>query len=215
MRSTRVRASIDAKLARQLARPAGLAGRLVARALNRGNRPTIEAAAAALPGGPGAALADIGFGGGLGLRLLLARQDVAEVHGVEISATMLDRARAEFAEHVAGGRLHLHSCSMTALPTAAESLDGILSVNTIYFVDDLDRALGELARTLKSSGRLALGIGDPQAMEGMSFTAHGFRVRPLDAIEDAIERAGLRLDEHRRVGGGRVSSHLLVAARTE
>jgi SAM-dependent methyltransferase len=212
---SRIRTRIDARLARQLGQPSGLAGRLVARALNRGNRRTIEAAVAALPAGPGAALADVGFGGRLGLRLLLARPDVAEVHGVEISTTMLGRARAEFAEHVAAGRLHLHDASLTALPVRAESLDGVLSVNTIYFVDDLDAALGELARTLKRSGRIVLGIGDPQAMEGMSFTAHGFRVRPLEAIEDAIGRAGLRLDEHRRVGGGRVSSHLLVATLAE
>src|ERR1700742_438915 len=105
MRSTGIRACVDAKLARQLARPTGVAGRLVARALNRGNRRTIEAAVAALPGGAGAALADVGFGGSLGLGLLLARPDVAEVHGVEISRTMLDRARAEFAEGVAAGRL--------------------------------------------------------------------------------------------------------------
>jgi arsenite methyltransferase len=210
-----IKAHIDARLARQLGRPEGLAGRLVARGLNRGNRRLIEAAVAALPGGPGAALADVGFGGGLGLRLLLARPDVAEVHGGEISTTMLDVARAEFAEDVAAGRLHLHDSSMTALPLASESLDGILSVNTIYFVDDLDSALGELARTLKRSGRLALAVGDPQAMEGMSFTAHGFRVRPLEAIEAAISRAGLRLDEHRRTRGGRVSSHLFVATLAE
>jgi arsenite methyltransferase len=215
MRSTGIRASIDVKLARQLARPTGVAGRLVARGLNRGNRPTIEAAVAALPDGLGAALADVGFGGRLGLRLLLTRPGVAEVHGVEISTTMLDRARTEFAEDVAAGRLHLHEASITALPVTAGSLDGILSVNTIYFVDDLDRALGELARTLKPSGRLALGIGDPQTMEGMSFAAHGFHLRPLQVIEEAIDRAGLRLDEHRRVGGGRVSSHLLIAARAE
>lgn len=210
-----IRAHIDARLARQLGRPVGLTGRLVATALNRGNRRLIEAAVAALPGGPGAALADVGFGGGLGLRLLLARPDVTEVHGVEISTTMLVRARAEFAEDVAAGRLHLHDASMAALPLASNSLDGILSANTIYFIDDLDSALGELARILKRSGRVALGIGDPQAMEGMSFTAHGFRVRPLEAIEDAIGRAGLRLDEHRRVGDGRAASHLLVAARVE
>ena len=212
---SRIRTRIDAKLARQLGQPSGLAGRLVARGLNRGNRRTIEAAVGALPDGRGAALADVGFGGGLGLGLLLARPNVAEVHGVEISTTMLDRARAEFAEDVAAGRLHLHDASMTALPVRAGSLDGILSVNTIYFIADLDGALSELARTLKRSGRVVLGIGDPQAMEGMSFTAHGFRVRPLEAIEDAIDRAGLRLNERRRVGGGRVSSHLLIAARTE
>ena len=209
----RIRARVDARLARQLGRPDGLTGRLVARGLNRGNRRLIEAAVAALPGGPGAALADVGFGGGLGLKLLLARPDVEAVHGVELSTTMLDRARAEFVDDVAGGRLHLHEASMIALPMTDGALDGILSVNTIYFIDDLDSALAELARTLERSGRVVLGIGDPQAMESMSFTAHGFRLRPPGVIVDAIGRAGLRLDEHRRVGAGRVASHLLVASR--
>ena len=98
------RARIDARLARQLGQPSGLAGRLVARGLDRGNRRPIEAAVAALPDGPGAALADVGFGGRWGLRLLLARPDVTEVHRVEISTTMLDRARAEFVEHVIAAR---------------------------------------------------------------------------------------------------------------
>jgi arsenite methyltransferase len=211
----RIKARVDARLARQFGRPDGLTGRLVARGLNRGNRRLIEAAVGALPGGPGAELADVGFGGGLGLRLLLARPDAAVVHGVELSTTMLDRARAEFVDEVADGRLHLHEDSMIALPMPAGSLDGVLSVNTIYFIDDLDGALAELARPLKRSGRVVLGIGDPKAMEGMSFTAHGFCLRPIEVIEDAIGRAGLRLDEHRRVGGGHVASHLLVASRAE
>jgi arsenite methyltransferase len=210
-----IRTRIDAKLARQLRRPDGLAGRLVARGLNRGNRRLIEAAVAALPAPPASALADVGFGGGLGLSLLLARPEVEAVHGVEISTTMLDRARVKFAKELAAGRLHLHEASIATLPLADHLLDGIISVNTIYFVEDLDQALRELARTLAPSGRLVLGVGDPQRMEAMAVTAHGFRVRPLDAIEDALDRAGLRLDEHRRVGTERVGSHVLVAARGE
>jgi arsenite methyltransferase len=205
-----VRGRVEARIARQLGHPAGLAGRLLARGLNRGNRHAIEGAVEALSSEPGAVMADVGFGGGLGLRLLLDRPAAATVHGFEVSEVMIRRAQARFAEDLAAGRLYIHHASATALPLPACSLDGLITVNTIYFIDDLDQAFRELARILKSSGRAVIGIGDPDAMEKMSFTAHGFRLRSAADIETALNRAGLTLIEHRRVGEGRIPAHLLV-----
>lgn len=116
-------------------------------------------------------------GGGIGLRLLLDRPDAPTVHGVEVSTEMIRQAQAAFAGDLAAGRLRLHHASITALPLATSSLDGIITVNTVYFVDDLDQAFSELARTLASPGRAVIGIGDPDAMGKLSFTAHGFRLR--------------------------------------
>jgi SAM-dependent methyltransferase len=165
----------------------------------------------ALPSGPDGVVADVGFGGGLGLRLLLDRSDALTVHGVEVSTEMIKQARSAFASHIAAGRLHLHHGSITALPLATSSLDGIITVNTVYFVDDLDQAFSELARTLASEGRAVIGIGDPDAMAKLSFTSHGFRLRPVVDIEAALGRAGLTLYEHVELGEGRIPAHLLVS----
>lgn len=207
----KVRGRVEAELARQLRHPGGLVGRLISKGLNRGNRRLIEGAVQALPSGRDAVLADVGFGGGIGLRLLLDRPDASTVHGVEVSTEMIRQARGAFAADLAAGRLHLHHASITALPLAASSLHGVITVNTVYFVDDLDLAFSELARTLASAGRAMIGIGDPEAMRKLSFTAHGFRLRPVADIEAALERSGLRLCEHVRLGGGRIPGHLLVA----
>ncbi len=63
-----VRGRVEARIARQPGHPAGLAGCLLARGLNRGNRHALEGAVEALSSEPGAVTADVGFGGGLGLR---------------------------------------------------------------------------------------------------------------------------------------------------
>src|ERR1700710_260614 len=55
----------------QLARQHGLAGWLASPALNRLHREVITASVTALATTPGSTVADIGFGGGIGLRLLL------------------------------------------------------------------------------------------------------------------------------------------------
>jgi SAM-dependent methyltransferase len=205
------RGRLEAGIARQLGHPGGLVGRLISKGLNRGNRWVIERAVQALPSGPNAAAADVGFGGGIGLQLLLDRPDAPTVYGVEVSSEMIRQARARFAAELAAGRLQLHHASITALPLASSSLAGLITVNTVYFVDDLDTAFCELARTLASEGRAVIGIGDPDAMGKLSFTAHGFRLRPVADIEAALDRVGLKLSDHVRLDEGRVPAHLLVA----
>jgi Methyltransferase domain len=103
--------------------------------LNRGNRPAVAAAVDATGVVPGGTAADIGFGGGVGLAILLKRvgRD-GVVHGVEIADDMLARARSRFAGDVETGRLRLARGSLTALPLDDASLDAAITVNTVYFV---------------------------------------------------------------------------------
>jgi hypothetical protein len=86
-------------------------------------------------------------------------------------------------------------------------------VNTIYFVPELERAFTELARVVRSPGRMVIGLADPDEMAKMAFTAHGFRLRPVPEVIDAFRRAGL-VAEHRRIGDGNNAFHLLIATPT-
>lgn len=208
-----VRRRIYAGIARQLGHPGGLAGRLVGMALNRGNRRVVAAAVDALPIPPGSVVADVGFGGGIGLALLLDRVDAGgKVHGIEVSSEMLSRATRRFAEQISAGRLQLHRASMTDLPFGAACLDGIVTTNTIYFVPDLDQAFGQFARALKSSGRAVIGLTDPAAMAKLPFTSYGFRLRSVTEVVSALERAGMTLEEHRSIGQSPRQFDVLVAA---
>ena len=88
-----VRTGVNARVARQLRHPGGLAGQLVGAMQDRRHRRTIAGAVYGLTPQPGTVVADIGFGGGVGLRLLLDRVGAAgQVHGIEISRAMLNRA---------------------------------------------------------------------------------------------------------------------------
>ncbi|SFP67923.1 Methyltransferase domain-containing protein [Amycolatopsis arida] len=204
---------LAAGLARQLGHPSGLPGLLVGALLNRSNARPVAAAVRALRLAPGEEVTDIGYGGGAGLRLLLdAVGPAGRVHGVELSTTMSEQAHKRFWKALAAGRLRLHHGSITALPLDDDSVDALITINTVYFVADLDRAFAELARVLRASGRLVVGIGDPDAMAGMPFTEHGFRLRPVAELVDALTAAGLPLREHLRVGQGPRAFHLLVAA---
>src|ERR1700748_1457441 len=187
-----VRGALMAGIARQLGHPSGLRGRLVGVALNRGNRRFVSAAVQALQPDPAAVVADVGVGGRVGLKFLLdSVVQSGRVHGVEVSDTMLSHAARRYRRDIAAGRLALHTGSLTQLPFPDGALNGVLTVNTIYFVAELDGAFAELARVVSSSGRIVVGVADPDVMKRMPFTGHGFQLRPVSEVIDTLRGAGL------------------------
>ena len=209
-----VRTDILAGIAKQLGHPSGARGRLVGAALNRGNRRFVSAAVRALQPDPAAAVADVGFGGGVGLKFLLnSVGESGRVHGVEVSETMLHNAARRHRRDIVAGRLTLHHGSITQLPFADQALDGVLTVNTIYFIAELDRAFAELARVVGSPGRIVVGVADPDAMAKMPFTRHGFHLRPVPEVLATLRGVGLVV-EHRRISQGDDAPHLLIATPT-
>jgi arsenite methyltransferase len=208
-----LRSRMLAGFASQLGRPTGLRGRLIGNMLNRSNRGEIAMAITALDIPTGAVAADLGFGGGVGLALLLEHVGPqGQVHGVDLSPTMVSRASRRFRREIASGRLHVHSGSITQLPLDSGSIQAAITINTIYFIAELDRAFSELARVLTPSGRVVVGIGDPDAMARMPMTPYGFRLRPVAEVTAAAASAGLALHDDKRSGQGVGAAHLLVFA---
>jgi arsenite methyltransferase len=210
-----VRGAIMTGIAKQLGHPSGLRGRLVGMALNRGNRSFVRAAVQALQPHAAAEVADVGFGGGVGLKFLLdSVGQSGRVHGVEVSDTMLSNAARRYRREIADGQLGLHAGSLTQLPFADGALNGVLTVNTIYFIAELNSAFTELARVVGSSGRIVIGVADPDAMVRMPFTGHGFHLRPVPEVIATLHAAGLAVD-HRRISQAHDAPHLLIATPTQ
>ena len=86
------------------------------------------------------------------------------------------------------------------LPLPDESLDAVITVNTVYFVADLDRAFAEIARVLRPTGRAVIGVGDPDTMAAMAVTAHGFTIRPIDELVGALRAPVSPSPAWKRVG---------------
>lgn len=200
-------------VAGQLAQPHGLFGRLTAVFLNRANRLAIAGAVDHCAARPGDTVADIGFGGGAGLPLLLNRVGATGVvHGIEISATLLERARTRHSTDVDSGRLRLAHGSLVTLPLDDAALNAAITVNTLYFVADLDSACRELARVTDRGGTVVLGIGDPEAMLRLPPTRHGFRLRPVDEVTAALRNVGFTEVDDQRLDLA-VPHHLVIGRR--
>ena len=153
--------------------------------MNRGNRRINVRAVELLQPGRDERVLDLGFGGGLGLDLLLDRTN--HVVGVDRAADMVAAARAARADAVASGRLTLLEGDVYALPLADDSVDGIVTVNTVYFWPDLPSAFSELRRVLAPEGRLVIGIRDGAVMNNVDRTI--FTVRTPAELQAELEQA--------------------------
>ncbi|GFM29201.1 class I SAM-dependent methyltransferase [Novosphingobium sp. PY1] len=182
------------RLARQLAHPSGLPGRLLGNAMDVVNRKPTRLAVDLLAPGEGEAVLDAGCGTGAAMAELLARTDCL-VTGADASATMLEAARQRI-----GARASYLEARLEDLALPDATFDAVLALNVLYFEDSNHAMLHRMHRLLKTGGRIVAYVTDRQSMENWSFTREGFhRLFDRDALCAAFADAGFaqeRIEVH-------------------
>ncbi len=168
----------------QLARPHGRLGQLVASLLNRGNRTINLHVLGALEVAPRERVLELGFGGGVGLAILLAHEPSVRASGIDPSREMLQRCQRRF-----GDRVALIEGTVDALPFADAAFDKVFGVNVSYFWSDMPRALAEVLRVLAPGGSFVLGIRSPETLRRFQFDAAGHRVWDATQYVQALAEA--------------------------
>jgi arsenite methyltransferase len=103
---------------------------------------------------PGATVLDLGCGAGTDL-LIAAEMTgpTGRVIGVDMTASMLDRARAS-ADEMGLEHVELYEALIESLPLEDASVDVVISNGVIDLVPDKDAVFDEIDRVLRPGGRL-------------------------------------------------------------
>jgi len=96
---------------------------------------------------------DVGCGDGT--HSLGAAAAGARVTGVDASPEMLEAARKRAKERGVGAALEVGDAR--SLPFADGTFDVVLAVTVLCFIEDVDLAIGEMARVLRPGGRIMVG----------------------------------------------------------
>ena len=146
----------------QFSSPSGWFGSLVvAPFLNVTNMRSIDTGIELLEPDIDDRVLDVGFGGGYSLMALARRLSQGAVVGVDYSHDMVNIATNLIREKHLNSRVHVCRRDVAKLPFPEESFDKVLTVNTIYYWPSLTVELCEIARVLKSRGRLAVVFRSP------------------------------------------------------
>jgi SAM-dependent methyltransferase len=156
---------------------------------------------------------ELGCGAGQGLGLLGAV--AASVVGGDYSRALLSGARAHY-----GRRFPLACLSADCLPFSDAAFDLVLCFEASYYVPDMTRGFGEMARVLRPGGTVMFVNANPDRLDFIRsphsvhyHSADEFRAA-LGGLGLAVEvHAGFPLDADTRGAGGRMVSGLLSLAR--
>jgi ubiquinone/menaquinone biosynthesis C-methylase UbiE len=103
----------------------------------------------------GGTLLDLGCGAG-GISEYASDTTGARVTGLDFAPTAIETANARTQDK--RDRLHFVQGDMNALDLPEQSFDAVMSVDTIYWAEDIDNALSSIARLVKPGGRLGIFI---------------------------------------------------------
>lgn len=132
---------------------------------------------------------DLGCGAG-GISEYISDETGADVTGLDYAATAVETAVARTSEK--RGRVKFVQGDMNSLDFADQSFDKILSIDTIYWVADIDQALASIKRLIKPGGRMGIFVANTPLMDDSpgAYEPHG------TWIAKSLAKLGLSYEVH-------------------
>ena len=155
------------------------------------NRAPNREAIAALAIAPADVVVEIGYGPGCAIETLAASAPRGRVYGIDPSPAMHACASRRNREALVAGRVSLSQGDIRDLRLAPDSIDKILAVNVVYFLNEDAAELQEAWRLLKPGGRIALYATDKSVMRRWKFAGpETHRLYGRDELFELLRRAG-------------------------
>lgn len=205
-------------IARQLHRPNGFFGsRLIGKMMNRGNAHLEMTALACAKIRKNETVLEIGFGNGKMLEELCRIATEGKVHGVDISDDLIKQVNNRLGAELKAEKLYLHLAGVSQLPLDDNSIDCIITCNTIYFWPNPLADAKELYRVLKPNGRLICGYRTADEMENFEFVQRNtdiFKNRFTDSeVQKLLQDAGFKQVDIKVEPSDLAPSHISIALK--
>ncbi len=134
---------------------------------------------------------DVGFEDGTSFQLLRPRVGVeVPLYGLDPRPESIAAVRRRFSTQVAGGKILMREGRVDRVPWPETFFDGVLSINDLYWWEDLDRGLAEIRRVLRDGGRVVLSASSRHCMEQEQLVQAARRVIGPERLQEALALAG-------------------------
>ncbi len=189
---------LNKTIAKQLGQPHGVLGNVILKALNKKNTTIIKETIKLLNLKPDDTFLDIGFGGGLSFEIMENEHPDVKMHGLEISEKALKCSKYKFKSAIKENKLELKEGSVHRIPYPDNHFDHIISINTVYFWQDVPDAFAEVRRVLKPGGTFVLSIREKETLKKIKATKYGFHFYETEDLIDALETTGFTVILHKK-----------------
>ncbi len=143
-------------LAKQLRRPSGFLGKLVAKMMEFRNRGSYKEIIGKLSPRKGEHILEIGYGPGLGIYQIASSFPGCTISGIDYSELMYQKASKRNKKFIDKGTVHLQHGDVLTLEPGNDKFDKIFCVNVIYFWNDLNLAFTRIFSMLGEKGEFLI-----------------------------------------------------------
>ncbi len=143
----------------------------------------------------GGRVLEVSIGPGVNLPYLLARPDVGEVHGLDISPGQLRRCQAYLKRQ--GWAVPLYLGNAEELPFGDATFDAVLHIGGINFFNDKRKAIAEMVRVARPDTRIVICDENERGAQAYERTLPGFKrsfqgnrqavTAPVDAVPPGMQ----------------------------
>ncbi|WP_018676380.1 class I SAM-dependent methyltransferase [Riemerella columbina] len=179
------------EIERQLRCPDGDFGIKIAQDMNESNHQMTMESVRFLELQDGDSVLELGHGACGHLEALLKMAQNIDYHGLDISETMHKEAKESQCHLPATFKLY----DGKNIPYEEATFDKIFTVNTIYFWEEPEKLLNELARVLKPNGHLVIAYAEKSFMKTLPFVADKFRLYDLEDIKKLAQKSPLKIKD--------------------
>ena len=150
-----------------------------------------------------------------GAKLLAVLIDAGHrVLGVDASATMVRQATARNRAATRDGRADLRHGDGITIPFPDHSADAAFTVPTTYFMPAPTATLTDIARVLRTGGRLVIACRTSDTPPPAWMDPHVYRIPTATHITAMLHTAGFGQIEHRPGDASNLGTHLFTGHAT-
>jgi ubiquinone/menaquinone biosynthesis C-methylase UbiE len=176
-------------LAKQLRKPAGFFGNLVAKMMEVRTRDFYKEIIGKLSPRQGEHILEIGYGPGLGIYRIASSFPGCRISGIDFSELMYHKASKRNKKFVEKGTVHLKLGDILTLQPGNDKFDKIFCVNVIYFWNDLDLAFTRIFNMLGEKGIFLIYMDHRDTIEKAKFLSD-FCKYSIEEVESKLKNAG-------------------------
>jgi ubiquinone/menaquinone biosynthesis C-methylase UbiE len=192
-------------LAKQLRKPSGFFGKLVAKMMEFRNRGSYKEIIGKLSPQKGERILEIGYGPGVGIYQIASSFPGCMISGIDYSELMYHKASKRNKKFIDRGTVHLQYGNVLTMEPAKDKFDKIFCVNVIYFWNDLKLAFNLIYNMLEEKGVFLIYMDHMDTIEKAKFLGD-FCKYPVEEVEGQLQNAGFKDIEHTFAGGYFISA---------
>ncbi len=174
-------------IAGQFKKPTGFFGIFSSNIMIKGNTSKYEQMIKNLDVQPHDQLLEIGYGPGIGIKMIAQTFTSCTIHGIDFSRLMYNRAKKYNKQYIPD-KVQLQYGDFLKMRGNSNSYDKVFCLNVVYFWNELNEPFKKISSLLKNGGSFFIYMADKDALKTAPDSV--FNKYSIDQVIESLKSAG-------------------------